>query len=171
MKLFLFFLFSAFSLPVFAASASFTMEGQVIRVEPRVRHSTTYERECWTEEVPVQSSSNRSYGGAVLGGVTGGVVGNQIGKGHGKDVATAVGAAIGAIVGDNIDNDGYRSAPSVQYRTEQRCRSVPQSREIADGYDVTVRFQGRDMMFQMRDDPGYGTIRLNFSGTVTPVRW
>jgi uncharacterized protein YcfJ len=104
-------LFSIFSLPVFAASASFTMDGQVVRVEPRVRHSTTYERECWTEAVPVQSSQNRSYGGAVLGGVTGGVVGNQIGKGHGKDVATAVGAAIGAIVGDNIDNDGYRSAP------------------------------------------------------------
>lgn len=160
-----------FPIPALAASASFSLEGQVIRVEPRIRHSTTYERECWTEEVPVQSSSNRSYGGAAIGGVTGGIVGNQVGKGSGKTAATAVGAVIGALVGDNIDNDGYRNAPSVQYRTEQRCRSVPQSREIPDGYDVTVRFQGRDMTFQMRDDPGYGTIRLNFSGTVTPARW
>ncbi len=165
-------LFSVFSLPVFAASASFTIEGQVVQVEPRIRHSTTYERECWNEEIPVQSSSsNRSYGGAVLGGVTGGVVGNQFGKGKGKEAATALGAVIGAFAGDNISNDGYRSAPSVQYRTEQRCRPVPQPREIADGYNVTVRFQGRDMTFQMRDDPGYGSIRLDFNGTVTPRRW
>ncbi|MBP9751263.1 MAG: glycine zipper 2TM domain-containing protein [Candidatus Moranbacteria bacterium] len=174
MKSLLLVLFSVvFSIPAFAASASFTMEGQVTRIEPRVRHSTTYERECWTEEVPVQQSSSRdrSYGGAAIGGVTGGILGHQIGKGSGKTVATATGAVIGALVGDNIDNDGYRSAPQVQYRSQERCRSVPQSREIPDGYDVTVRFQGRDMTFQMRDDPGYGTIRLNFSGTVTPARW
>jgi len=161
-------LLSIFSLPVFAASASFVIEGQVVQVEPRIRHSTTYERECWTEEVPVQSSGNRSYGGAAIGGVTGGIVGNQVGKGSGKTAATAVGAVIGALVGDNIDNDGRTS--SVQYRSQERCRSVPQSREIADGYNVTVRFQGRDMTFQMRDDPGYGPMRLNFSGTVTPAR-
>jgi uncharacterized protein YcfJ len=170
MRLLLLVLFSVFSVPALAAQTSFALEGQVVRVEPRVRHSTTYERECWTEEVPVQSSSSRSYGGAAIGGVTGGIVGNQIGKGSGKTVATAAGAVIGALVGDNIDNDGYRE-PSVQYRTEQRCRSVPQSREIPDGYNVTVRFQGRDMTFQMREDPGYGTIRLNFNGSVTPSRW
>lgn len=168
MKVFLV-LFLLFPIPALAVSASFSFEGQVIRVEPRIRHSTTYERECWTEEVPVQSSSNRSYGGAVIGGVTGGVVGNQIGKGHGKDVATAVGAAIGAIVGDNIDNDGH--APSVQYRSQERCRSVPRSRQIPDGYDVTILFQDQEFVFRMPDNPGRGSIRLDFRGTVTPVRW
>lgn len=161
------------SFPALAAQVSFTEEGQVVRIEPRIRYVTERVRECWNEEVPVQSADrSRSYGGAIIGSITGGIVGNQVGKGNGKTVATAVGAAIGALAGDNIDNDGHR-APAVQYRTEQRCNSIPQQQERQDGYDVTVRFQGRDIAFQMREDPGYGRIPLNFVGTVTPgrARW
>jgi uncharacterized protein YcfJ len=168
-------LLSIFSGSVFASSVSFTLEGQVIRIEPKYRVSTTYEKECWTDQVPTQQmSSDHSYGGAVLGGLTGGVVGNKFGKGKGKEAATALGAVIGAFAGDNISNDGYRrSAPSsVQYRSEQRCRSVPRTQEVPDGYDVAVRFQGRDVVLQMRDDPGYGSIRLDFNGTIMPAnRW
>lgn len=157
------------SSPALAVQVSFTDEAQVIDVEPRIRNVTTHVRECWNEEVPVQSTArSRSYGGAIIGGVTGGLVGSQIGKGKGKTAAAAVGGAIGALVGDNIDNDGSRS-PSVQYRSEQRCSSVPQHQERQDGYDVTVRFQGRDIAFQMPENPGYRRIRLNFRGTVTPA--
>lgn len=170
MKKSVFVLLGFVSLPVWAVQVTFTEEAQVISVEPRIRQVTTRVRECWNEEVPVQSASRpRSYGGAVIGGVTGGLVGSQVGKGNGKTAAAAVGAAIGALVGDNIDNDVPRS-PSVQYRSEQRCDMTPRLESRRDGYDVVARFHGRDMAFQMPEDPGYGTIRLLFRGTVTPAR-
>lgn len=170
MKKSVFVLLGLVSSPALAVQVSFTEEADVISIEPRIRQVRTQVRECWNEEVPVQSANRpRSYAGAIIGGVTGGIVGNQVGKGKGRTVATAVGAVIGGMVGDNIDNDGHRS-PSVQYRSEQRCSSIPQHQERQDGYDVTVRFQGRDISFQMQEDPGYGMIRLNFRGTVTPVR-
>jgi uncharacterized protein YcfJ len=172
MKSLFFVLLSVISFPVFAAGqyASFSLEGQVIGIQQRFQYDHTPRQECWTEQVPVQSSGNRSYGGAVLGGVTGGVVGNQFGKGKGKEAATALGAVIGAFAGDSISNDGHR-APSVQYRSEQHCRSVPQSRKIPDGYDVTVLFQDQEFVFQMPNNPGRGSIRLDFNGTMMPVPW
>jgi len=170
MKRLFFVLLAFFSIPAFAAQVSFALEGQVTRVEPRYRVSITYEPNCWDERVSV-TSSGRSYGGAAIGGVTGGIVGNQVGKGKGNTAATAVGAVIGALVGDNIDNSGYRS-PSVQYRTERRCSAPTERRQnIPDGYDVTVRVQGQEVVFQMPDDPGYETIRLRFDGNATPARW
>jgi uncharacterized protein YcfJ len=171
MKKILLVLLSLFSFPAFAAPASFALDGQVTRIEPRISRVYVPGRECWTEKVPVQSSSDRSYGGAVIGGVTGGIVGHQVGKGSGKDVATVAGAILGTIVGDNIDNNGNRASPTVQYQDEQRCRDVSQYQDVRDGYSVTVRFQGQEILLQMLEDPGYRMIRLNFNGTVTPARW
>ncbi len=175
MKVFLVLFGLLASVNALSAQVSFSMEGQVISAEPRYRVSTTPRRECWTEEIQVQSSSggsDRSYGGSIIGGIAGGIMGNHVGGGRGKDAATAVGAAIGAVIGDRFDNDGRSGGPQVQYRTEQqqRCRSVSESREIMDGYDVLIRFQGRDIMFRMNSHPGQGTINLNFNGSVNPAR-
>jgi uncharacterized protein YcfJ len=80
-------------------------------------------KECWNEQVAVQSGS-QGYGGAIVGGIAGGVLGNQVGGGNGKTIATAVGAATGAVVGDRMAGHG------TSYQTVQRCRTVMETVEV-----------------------------------------
>jgi uncharacterized protein YcfJ len=103
-----------FSLPLIAAAAEY----EVVE-RPR--------KECWNEQVPVQSGG-QGYGGAIVGGIAGGVLGNQIGGGNGKTVATAVGAATGAVIGDRMENQG---AHPTSYQTVQRCRTVMETVRVS----------------------------------------
>jgi len=51
----------------------------------------------------VQTRSQSSGGGAIIGGVLGAVIGNQFGAGTGRAAATAAGAVGGAIAGNEIE--------------------------------------------------------------------
>lgn len=101
--------------------------------------------------------SNHSATGAIIGGVAGAVLGSQIGGGSGNKAATAAGGIIGAVVGDRVANPD-------QPRTEQveRCRQVDTSREIIKGYNVTYRYNGRDVTTTLPYQPG-STIRVSVS--------
>lgn len=98
--------------------------------------------------------SNRSATGAVVGGVAGAVLGSQVGGGTGNKAATAVGGIAGAIIGDRVANPD-------QPRTEQveRCREVQTSREVIKGYNVTYRYNGRDVTTTLPYQPG-STIKV-----------
>lgn len=101
--------------------------------------------------------SNRSATGAVVGGVAGAVLGSQVGGGTGNKAATAVGGIAGAVIGDRVANPD-------QPRTEQveRCREVQTSREVIKGYNVTYRYNGRDVTTTLPYQPG-STIRVGVS--------
>ena len=101
--------------------------------------------------------SNRSATGAVVGGVAGAVLGSQVGGGTGNKAATAVGGIAGAVIGDRVANPD-------QPRTEQveRCREVQTSREVVKGYNVTYRYNGRDVTTTLPYQPG-STVRVGVS--------
>lgn len=160
MKTVFFVLLSIFSLSAVAAPVSFALEGQVLRVDPRVSY-VSVPGACRGAAYPAQSSYNRSYVGAAIGGVAGGLLGSRIGKGSGQNVATAAGAVIGAFTGDNIDNDGYG------YRGQQPTQycDPPSQQQVIEGYNVLVNVQGQQMMFFTRFDPGYNRrILVRFNG-------
>lgn len=101
--------------------------------------------------------SNRSATGAVVGGVAGALLGSQIGGGTGNKAATAVGGIAGVMIGDRVANPD-------QPRTEQveRCRQVDSSREVIKGYNVTYRYNNRDIITTLPYQPG-STIRVGVS--------
>jgi uncharacterized protein YcfJ len=90
--------------------------------------------------------------GALLGAVAGGVLGNQIGDGSGQTVATVAGAAAGGYAGSKIQKhvqDG-KTTQSV----EQRCRTVYDSVDKPDGYNVRYRLNGEVRTVKLDYDPG-----------------
>ena len=101
--------------------------------------------------------SNRSATGGIVGGVAGALLGSQIGGGTGNKAATAVGGIAGVMIGDRVANPD-------QPRTEQveRCREVQTSREVIKGYNVTYRYNGRDVTTTLPYQPG-STIRVGVS--------
>jgi len=103
------------------------------------------------------SGSNGSAAGALVGGVAGALLGSQIGGGTGNKVATAAGGIIGAMAGDRVANPD-------QPRTEQveRCHQVESSREVIKGYNVTYRYNDRDITTTLPYQPG-STIRVGVS--------
>jgi len=101
--------------------------------------------------------SNRSATGAIVGGVAGAVLGSQVGGGTGSKVATAAGGIIGAVVGDRVANPDQPRSEQVE-----RCREVQTSREVIKGYNVTYRYNGRDVTTTLPYQPG-STIRVGVS--------
>lgn len=95
--------------------------GTEYRIDERPR------QECWTEQVPVQSTG-QGRGAAIVGGIAGGLLGNQIGGGSGRAAATAAGAIAGTIIGDRMSTTGttYQS-----FQTVQRCRTVMDQVRVA----------------------------------------
>jgi len=154
-------------LPTVPAWASdFQDSAWVISSTPVYERVNDPKRECWTEQVGVETvrSSKREYGGAVLGGIVGGLLGNTIGKGHGRSVATAIGAATGAITGDRIDNDGNTVREYSRPRYEERCSVTDNWSQHLTGYDVVYRYQGHDYNAFLPYDPGrYVQVRVNVS--------
>ncbi|MDE2118642.1 MAG: glycine zipper 2TM domain-containing protein, partial [Betaproteobacteria bacterium] len=153
-----------------AASAGSAWASDFVDTAKVISSSPVYERvseprqECWTETVsstgvvtksaPVE---DRSIGGALVGGVVGGVVGNQVGQGTGNTVATAAGAIAGAIIGDRIANQGAAQTQTTQVpqtREERRCRQVENYRDVVRGYNVTYRYNGRDITTRLPYQPG-----------------
>lgn len=156
-----------------AWAADFVDTARVISSTPIYERVSEPKQECWNETVsstgvvtksaPVEE---RSIGGALIGGVVGGVVGNQVGQGTGNTVATAAGAIAGAIIGDRVANPSNQQAQQTsqvpQTRQEQHCRQVENSREVIRGYNVTYRYNGKDVSTRMSSQPG-DTVQVGIS--------
>ncbi len=147
-----------------AWAADFVDTAKVISSTPVYERVSEPRQECWNETVSSTGSvtrsapvEERSIGGALLGGLVGGVVGNQVGQGTGNTVATAAGAIAGAIIGDRVANQGAAQTQTTQVpqtRQEQHCRQVENYRDVVRGYDVTYRYNGRDVTTRLPYQPG-----------------
>lgn len=127
---------------------------EVLNVEPVTRTVKTARQVCSDEIVTTESSTSdpKRVTGAVMGAVVGGVVGNQIGGGSGQTAATVAGAAAGGYAGSKIQKH-MQDGDTIQ-SVEQRCRTVYDSSEEPDGYQVTYRLGERESTVRMDHDPG-----------------
>lgn len=127
---------------------------EVLNVEQLTRTVRTPRQVCSdelvTHKAPVKDPQR--YTGAVLGAVAGGVLGNQIGDGDGQTVATVAGAAAGGYAGSKIQKNmqDNRTTQTV----EQRCRTVYDSAQKPDGYEVRYRLDGEERTVKLDYDPG-----------------
>ena len=65
------------------------------------------------------------------------MLGNQIGDGNGQTVATVAGAAAGGYAGSKVQK--HMQEDKTTQTVEQRCRTVYDSAEKPDGYEVRYR--------------------------------
>ena len=129
------------------------------------------QEQCWTEQVPVQSSAPHSYTAPILGAIVGGALGNAVGHHEtNKKVGTVVGAVLGGSIGRDIsyrNSGGYQPAG---YRDEEMCRTVDRTsyRDEIVGYRVSYHYHGRDYTTEMPYDPG---SRIPVHVDVEPAGW
>ncbi len=156
-----------------ARAATSYDEADVIASTPiyRVVEISTPHEECWEEEVVRQDvrRHDRSATPSLLGMVIGGALGNAVGNNNSaRKVGTVVGAILGGSIAKDISraNDARRS--TVYVETEERCRTVYNTREEEKlvGYDVSYRYNGIERTVRMPEDPGT-TVRLRVD--VEPV--
>lgn len=142
------------ALAVPAHAESFAQWAPVVRSTPIYTHYSDPQRQCWSERVTTDEYVDRNGVplGAIVGGITGGVLGNQIGSG--RDVATVGGVIAGAAIGNSLDRERAGIAVAPVTRDVERCRTVDAGRDVLEGYDVTYRYQGRDLTTRMQYDPG-----------------
>lgn len=152
-------------------ASDFVDTAKVISSTPIYERVSEPRQECWNETVSSTGAitrsapvEDRSIAGALIGGVVGGVVGNQVGQGNGNTVATAAGAIAGAIIGDRVGNrDAAQTQQTTQVpqtRQEQHCRQVENFREVIRGYNVTYRYNGRDVTTRLPYQPG-NTVQVS----------
>lgn len=149
---------AAGGLPV-ASATDFTDLAPVVASTPIYERVNAPKQECWNESVTTQGqTSGGSPLGAIVGGIAGGVIGHQIGGGRGNAVATGVGAVAGAVIGDKVDPNGGvitgRANAESQEQVVQRCRTFDNWQEVVRGYNVTYRYNGRDVTVRLPYDPG-----------------
>ncbi len=142
-----------------AGAADFVDIAPVVATAPILEKVNTPRQECWNEQVVTQApASGGSPLGAIIGGIAGGVVGHQIGSGRGNAVATGIGAVTGAVIGDKVDPNGGVFSGNANAGTReqvvQRCRTVDNWQDVVRGYDVTYRYNGRDVSVRLPYDPG-----------------
>lgn len=134
------------------------IRARVISASPIYRTINEPHKECWTETVDHRDHDyesrdyrNHNTGATIIGALAGGLLGSTVGKGNGKVAAAAVGAATGAVVGSRWNNgDRYQSPP----QQVERCRTTDHVRQVADGYDVRYRFEGREFQTHLPYHPG-----------------
>lgn len=141
------------------SAVDFTDQATVVATAPVYERVNAPRQECWNETVTTQApASGGSPLGAIVGCIAGGVIGHQIGSGRGNAVATGVGAVAGAVIGDKVDPNGGlisgRASAGPQEQVVQRCRMVDNWNDVVRGYDVTYRYNGRDITIRMPYDPG-----------------
>jgi len=101
--------------------------------------------------------SNRSATGSIVGGIAGALLGSQVGGGSGNKAATAAGGLAGVIIGDRVANPDRPRSEQVE-----RCREVENYREVIKGYNVTYRYNGRDVDVTLPYQPG-DTVKVGIS--------
>jgi uncharacterized protein YcfJ len=142
-----------------AAAADFVDTAPVVASTAIFEHVNAPRQECWNEQVTTQAPSNGgSPLGAIVGGIAGGVIGHQIGNGRGNAVATGIGAVTGAVIGDKVDPNGGvfngNANGGTSSQVVQRCRTVDNWQDVVRGYNVTYRYNGRDVTVRLPYDPG-----------------
>jgi uncharacterized protein YcfJ len=141
------------------SAADFVDVAPVVASTPIFEHVNAPRQECWNEQVVTQAPSNGgSPLGAIVGGIAGGVIGHQIGNGRGNAVATGIGAVTGAVIGDKVDPNGGvfggNANAGTREQVVQRCRTVDNWQDVVRGYNVTYRYNGRDVTVRLPYDPG-----------------
>jgi uncharacterized protein YcfJ len=142
-----------------ARAADFVDVAPVVASTPIYEQVNAPRQECWNEQVTTQAPSNGgSPLGAIVGSIAGGVIGHQIGSGRGNAVATGIGAVTGAVIGDKVDPNGGVFSGNANAGTSQqvvqRCRTVDNWQDVVRGYNVTYRYNGRDVSVRLPYDPG-----------------
>lgn len=127
---------------------------EVLSVEPLTKTVRTPRQVCSDELVSHQAATKdpKRVTGAVLGAVAGGVLGNQVGGGDGKTIATVAGAAAGGYAGSKIQKNMQEN--NTTQSVEQRCRTVYDSAERPDGYEVRYRLAGQEGTVRTDRAPG-----------------
>jgi uncharacterized protein YcfJ len=127
---------------------------EVLSVEPLTKTVRTPRQVCSDEIVTHQAEVKdpKRVTGAVIGAVAGGVLGNQIGGGTGQTVATVAGAAAGGYAGSKIQKNMQEN--NTTQTVEKRCRTVYDSAERPDGYQVRYRLAGQEGTVRTDRAPG-----------------
>ncbi len=127
---------------------------KVLNVEPMSRTVKTPRQVCASEVVTHQAAVKdpKRVTGSIIGAVAGGLLGNQIGDGDGQTVATVAGAAAGGYAGSKVQK--HLQEGNTTQSVEQRCRTVYDSAEKPDGYQVRYRLGNHEGSVQMDHDPG-----------------
>jgi uncharacterized protein YcfJ len=127
---------------------------EVLNVEPLTQTVRTPRQVCSDEIVTHQApvKDPKRVTGAVIGAVAGGVLGNQIGGGTGQTVATVAGAAAGGYAGSKVQKSMQEG--NTTQTVEQRCRTVYDSAEKPNGYEVRYRLGDQEGTVRMNRDPG-----------------
>ena len=126
----------------------------VLNVEPMTRTVRTPRQVCSDELVTHQAVTKdpKRVTGAVVGAVAGGLLGSQIGGGDGKTVATVAGAAAGGYAGSMLQKNMQKN--NTTQSVEQRCRTVYDTAERPDGYEVRYRLAGQEGTVRTDRAPG-----------------
>jgi uncharacterized protein YcfJ len=127
---------------------------EVLTVEPMTRTVRTPRQVCSDELVTQQAATKdpKRVTGAVVGAVAGGLLGSQIGGGDGKTVATVAGAAAGGYAGSMIQKNMQKN--NTTQSVQQRCRTVYDTAEKPDGYEVRYRLAGQEGTVRTDRAPG-----------------
>lgn len=100
------------------------------------------------QEAPVGQGASRDPNrllGTAAGALVGGLLGNQVGGGSGNDIATVAGAIGGGLAGrevqERVEARQHAQAAQSQPRTttRQECRTVVDTHQQTEGYEVTWR--------------------------------
>ncbi|MDH5340653.1 MAG: glycine zipper 2TM domain-containing protein [Rubrivivax sp.] len=127
---------------------------EVLSVEPLTKTVRTPRQVCSDEIVTHQAEVKdpKRVTGAVIGAVAGGVLGNQIGDGNGQTIATVAGAAAGGYAGSKIQKNMQEN--NTTQTVEKRCRTVYDSADRPDGYQVRYRLAGQEGTVRTDRAPG-----------------
>jgi uncharacterized protein YcfJ len=127
---------------------------EVLDVEPITRTVRTPRQVCSDEVVTHETPTRdpKRITGSVIGAVAGGVLGNQIGDGKGRTAATVAGAAAGGYAGSKIQK--HLQEDKTTQTVERRCRTVLETTQQADGYEVTYRLGDQEGTVRMDHAPG-----------------
>ena len=134
-----------------ALAADYVDTAQVLSSTPIIERVADSRQECSPAAPAPEKSTN--YVAPIIGGVVGGLLGHQVGQGRGQTAATIVGAAGGAVAGSAVAN---RNSQQPQ---QQNCRTVESTREVVNGYNVTYRYNGRDVNVALPYNPG-STVKV-----------
>ncbi len=156
-----------------AGAATTYEQADVVESTPiyRVVEISSPQEECWEEEVVRQDVRRRgdSFTPGLLGMVIGGALGNAVGhNSSNRKVGTVVGAVLGGSIARDISRANDARNSTVYVDTEERCRTVYNTREEEKliGYDVSYVYNGVERTVRMPEDPG-ATVRVRVD--VEPV--
>lgn len=127
---------------------------EVLKVEPLTRTVQVPRQVCSDQVVSHEAptSDPNRIAGSVAGAVVGGVLGSQVGGGSGKKAATVAGAAAGGYAGNQVQKQ-MQEGNRVE-SIEQRCETVYDSRQQADGFQVSYVLDGKEGVVRTDRAPG-----------------